>query len=200
MERLPKLAFRIHLSAQCMCVNLVSISFQGRGWNIFLAKDGTEEGIQPFIHKLNLWHRTLGKGSSASFLTQKECKALSTDNIHPGCHCQSLEWTAAESIFHNEIPMGWPLGQESYFLSSPTPANKFSPKGEKSLIDLTSDQRLQLSLSQQLLAYFLPSVWYIECPDLPNWTLKGIIPFPSISLCKVQISAINRLGKALFSV
>lgn len=71
-----------------------------------VADDRGEVCIQPFIHKLHLWRCTLGKGSFASFLKQKECKALSTDNIHPSCHCQSLEWTAAESIFHNEIPMG----------------------------------------------------------------------------------------------
>lgn len=72
----------------------------------FVADDRREACIHPFIHKPNLWHGTLGKGSFASFLKQRECKALSTDNIHPSCHCQSLEWTAAESIFHNEIPMG----------------------------------------------------------------------------------------------
>lgn len=49
---------------------------------------------------------------------------------------------------------GWLFGQESLFLSSPTPTNKFSVKGEKSLIDLTSDQTVQLSFSQQLLAHF----------------------------------------------
>lgn len=107
---LAQLAFRHHLSVKRKCVNLLSISFQGWDRNIFffffVADDRGEACIHPFIHKLDLWHCTLGKGSFASFLKQKECTALSTDNIHPSCHCQSLEWTAAESIFHNEIPMG----------------------------------------------------------------------------------------------
>lgn len=83
---------------------------------------------------------------------------------------------------------GWPLGQESYFLSSPTPANKFSPKGEKSLIDLTSDQTLQLSFSQQLLAYFFPWCVRYEFRDLTYQTLKGIIPFSSASSWKAELT------------
>jgi len=92
----------------CVWIYLAS-HFRGRigiYFVVVVADDRREACIHPFIHKPNLWHCTLGKGSLASFLKQRECKALSTDNIHPSCHCQSLEWTAAESIFHNEIPMG----------------------------------------------------------------------------------------------
>lgn len=106
-EGLAQLAFRPHLSAKRMCVNLLSISFRGWDRDIFvLQMTGEKCAFSHSFINSTCGAARWGRDLSHHFLKQKECKALSTDNIHPSCHCQSLEWTAAESIFHNEIPMG----------------------------------------------------------------------------------------------